>query len=107
MEYDICRHKITPKSRRIALITFLNPRIPKEDTLKRLGIKFGNSGTNIANKTDITKDFRVNRKQGFGRKQGGIWSSTIEDRKGHTINKKARSRHGVSPKRIGNIHLKH
>ena len=88
MEGDICRHKATTNSGRITPITLLNPRIPGTIHLRDLGSSFVTVGCTSRVKQ---KDFWVNKKQGVGRKQSRVRSATIENRGGHTIDKKTRS----------------
>ena len=67
----INRNQVLPKTRTITLISLLNSRVTKEDTLQWLRIEFRHMRMNIPNKTSTPKYPRLNGKQSF------IWKKDV------------------------------
>ena len=102
-EDDIRGHKPLTRRGVITLIPLLSRRVPKENTFEGARVQLTTRGRVIVDKTDTTKYFRRNRKQGLRTEEDVKRSLFGQDLGRETINKMGSGENSVAP--IGSRHM--
>ncbi|GMP88189.1 hypothetical protein CsSME_00040262 [Camellia sinensis var. sinensis] len=102
-ESDIHGHKPLTRRRVVPFIPLLSRRITKENTLEGARVQLTTRGRVIMDKTDTTKYFGRNRKQGLRTEEDVKRSLFVQNLGRETINKIGSGENGVAP--IGSRHV--
>ena len=90
----------------VTFIPLLSRRVTKENTLEGARVQLTTRGRVIVDKTDTTKDFRRNRKQGLRTEEDVKRSLFGQDLGRETINKMGSGENSVAPIEPRYIHRK-